>query len=232
MAGAGGTQMARFLGGHKKLVLSHDWDDQDWLDPSTPRDGTLPGPGYTSYFLTVSEIDEMDVFEEKKALQMFNFDGGGDVSGKEIPSKVKHAFDRWYRELSNESARTGLTIEYVGDIRGDEAVDRLLGVIRGASPHLPLWVTELDQEMFGQVRGGSRGAHVKGFCITTHEGGEKIPIVFTDHDGRWTISGSVKTQPTQHPEDEAKIIWLLSSMKYYGVELKVSDDERAASVGQ
>jgi len=224
MADAGGTQMARFLGGHRKLVLSHDWDDQDWLDPSAPRDGTLPGPGYTSYFLTVSQIDEIDVFEEKKALQVFNFDGGGDVGGKEVPPQVKQAFDRWYRELSHESARAGLTIEYMGNVRSEDAVDRILGIIRGASPHLPISVEELDRGMTDQARGSLRGARVKGFSMRMHDGGEALPIAFVDHRGTWATSGSVKTQPGEHPEDEAKIIWLLGVMLHEGVELEVSDD--------
>jgi hypothetical protein len=223
MADAGGTQMARFLGGNRKLVLSHDWQDEDWLDPGSPRDGTLPGPGYTSYFLTVSPIDEIDVFEEKKALQVFNFDGGGDLNGKEVPPQVEEAFEKWYRELAQAPAQAGMTIGYTGSLESEDAVDRILDMIRCAGPHLPVLIDELDKGVAERIR-GSKEARIKGLSIRMHRGGEAVPIAFVEHADGWTTHGLVKTQPEDHPEDEVKIIWVLGVMRYEGAELKVSDD--------
>jgi hypothetical protein len=219
MAGAGGTQMARFLGGNRKLVLSHDWEDEDWLGPEVPRDGTLPGPGYTSYFVTVSAIDEIDVFEEKDALQVLRFYGGGDLPDKEVPPQVKEAFDEWYLKLGHESARAGLTIGYAGEVRAEDAVDRLLGMIKGAGPHLPILVEELDQGRDGRAD----GERVKGISVRMRDGGEEMKIAFVNRGDRWSTSGIVRTQP-EYPEDEAKIIWLFGIMRYMGVELRVSDE--------
>jgi hypothetical protein len=223
MGESGGTQMARFLGGRRKLVLSHDWEDQDPLDPGAPRDGTLPGPGYTTFFLTVSPVDEIDIFDDKDALQTFHFEGGGDLDGREVPPKVKEAFDRWYRELSHESARRGLTIEYEGRLGSEEAVDRILGMIKGASPHLPILLDEPSQERVAEERARHRAGRVKGFSMRTHQSGDQLSMIFVDRGSHWAVTGSVKTHPVERPEDEAKIIWLLGIMKYEGAELTVSE---------
>jgi hypothetical protein len=254
MVGVGGTQLARFLGRHRKLVLSYDWEDQDWLDRKTPRDGTLPGEGYTSYMLRVSPIDERDEWEEGDTLQEFHFNGGGEVNDKRVPPEVEEAFEKWYGKLSIASARTGLTIRFVGSLGTEDAVDRLLGTVRSASPHLPVWIAELDEETANKVRktheilevlrtrsatpvadvrtakadsevgGRPRKARVKGVSIRLHRDGEEMPFAFMDYGDCWVVSGSVKTQPMEFPDDEAKIIWLLEIMMYQGVKLNATDD--------
>jgi len=246
--------LARFLGGHRKLVLSYDWEDQDWLDPSAPRNGTLPGEGYTSYMMTVSPIDERNEWEEGGALEEFHFYGGGDVMERQIPPEVEGAFEKWYAKLRLDSAITGLTIRFVGSVGTEEAVDKLLGTIKSAGPHLPLWIAELGEERAdrerkahealdlartrgkeNRVNGGSasagsesgetlKDARVKGISIRMHQGGEEVPIAFVDHGDCWVLSGTVKTQPVEFPDDEAKMIWLFDAMMHEGVDLSATDD--------
>ncbi len=254
MVEAGGRQLARFLGGHKKLVLSYDWEDQDWLDPTAPRTGTLPGEGYTSYMMTVSPIDERNEWDEGDALEEFHFCGGSEVIEGQVPPEVEDAFESWYAKLRLDSAGAGLTIRFVGSAGTEDAVDKLLDAIESASPHLPVWVAELgegraDKERTAHetldlvgTKGRASGAHagttradsesrgrfkdarVKGFSLRMHQGGEEMPIAFVDHGDRWMLSGTVKTQPAEFPSDEAKLIWLFDVMMHQGVDLSVTDD--------
>jgi hypothetical protein len=231
MADAAGPRLARFLGRHRKLVLSYDWEDQDWLDKNKPRDGTLPGEGFTSYMLRVSPIDERDEWEEGDTLQEFHFNGGGDdLSEKQVPPEVKEAFEKWYGKLSLASARTGLTINFVGSLESEDAVDRLLEMVRSAGPHLPVWIAELNEERVARAKASSDAggrlseARVKGVAMRLHRDGEEVPLAFVEQGGRWVVRGSVKTQPADFPDDEAKIIWLFEVMMHHGVGLKATDD--------
>ncbi|HMD79643.1 MAG TPA: hypothetical protein VKF39_06655 [Nitrososphaerales archaeon] len=229
-----GTQLARFLGRHRKLVLSYDWEDQDWLDKNKTRDGTLPGEGFTSYMLRVSPIDQRDEWEEGDTLQEFHYNGGGDdLSEKQVPPEVKEAFEKWYGKLSLAAARTGLTIRFVGRLESEDAVDRLLEMVRSASPHLPMWIAELNEEWADRAKANSdvggrfSEARVKGVAMRLHRDGEEVPLAFVDHGDHWVMKGLVKTQPTDFPDDEAKIIWLFEIMMHQGVELKATDDGKS-----
>ena len=228
--GGDGRRFARFLGGNKKLVLSYDWDEHDWLDPSVPRSGTLPGEGYTIYMLRASAIDVRDEWAEGESLQEFRYYGGGEARDTGVPAEVREACEGWYLKLSQESARAGLTIRFSGSLGTERDVDKLLGFIGTASPHLPITTSELDSGTTSgliELHRATNSSRVKGFVIRMHEGGDQIPFAFLDRGNSWVITGLVKTQPREFPEDEAKTIWLLDSMIHHGVDLRATDDGNA-----
>ncbi len=97
MVGVGETPLSKDLGGNRKLVLHSDWEsDEGLIDGAKSLDGSLLGAGATFCTLGIIVGDDLD-FE--RILQEFTFRGGGDLSPKDVPPKVKEAFDKWYETL-------------------------------------------------------------------------------------------------------------------------------------
>ena len=98
MVGVGETVISKDLPKNKKLILHMDWEsDEGLLEGETSLDGSLPGGGATFYMLGIVEGDNLD-FE--RILQNFRFRGGGDTVPKNVPPKLRDAFDKWYEKLA------------------------------------------------------------------------------------------------------------------------------------